>query len=284
MPISRRLPLSTGMTLHLLEWDAPSEHTVILLHGFLDLCWSWEDVATRLDGKYHLVAFDLRGHGDSDRVGAGGYYHFADYLADLDELVELVGRTRVSLVGHSLGGSLAAYFTGTFPSRVHKLAMLEGLGPPQNADFDPQRVAAWLSAWKKTREKPERALASVAEATERLCQRDPKLDRALAARLAEHGTRREADGTLRWKHDPVHLTPAPYGYRVEAAERFWQRITCPVLLVEGGASEFRYSPEEALRRRSFFPTAKHAIVEGAGHMMQRHKPWEIAQLIEDFLK
>src|SRR5581483_9336718 len=127
-PVSRLLALSTGMTLHLLEWDAPSEHTVILLHGFLDLCWSWEDVAARLDGKFHLVAFDLRGHGDSGRVASGGYYHFADYLADLDELVEKVGRTRVSLVGHSLGGALSAYFTGTFPSRVHKLVMMEGLG------------------------------------------------------------------------------------------------------------------------------------------------------------
>jgi pimeloyl-ACP methyl ester carboxylesterase len=189
----------------------------------------------------------------------------------------------LSLVGHSLGGSLSAYFTGTFPQRVHKLVLMEGLGPPQNGEFEPQRVAAWLSAWKKALARPERAMASVAEAAERLCERDAKLDRALAERLAAHGTTQNAEGTYAWKHDPVHLTPAPYGFRLEAAERFWRRIACPVLLVEGGDSEFRYSPEQAAHRRSFFPTAQHAVVAGAGHMMQRHQPAEIARLVGQFL-
>src|SRR5262245_7125425 len=122
-PTSRRVPLGTGLTHHVLEWgaDDPSrDHTVILLHGFLDIAWGWVAVAEPgLAARFHVVAPDLRGHGDSDRVGAGGYYHFPDYLADLHELVAKLGRARVSLVGHSMGGGIAAYYAGSFPERIH---------------------------------------------------------------------------------------------------------------------------------------------------------------------
>ena len=81
-PESRSLRLSTGLDYHLLEWgreNAALDHTVVLVHGFLDLCWGWQDtVEAGLAGRFHVVAPDMRGHGDSDRVGAGGYYHFID--------------------------------------------------------------------------------------------------------------------------------------------------------------------------------------------------------------
>src|SRR5262245_26616302 len=134
-PISRRIPLATGLTCHVLEWggaDAALDHTVVLLHGFLDLAWTWvPTVEAGLAGRFHVVAPDVRGHGDSDRVGPGGYYHFIDYLADLDALVRTLGRRRLSLVGHSMGGSIASYYAGVYPDRVHRLALLEGLGPPE---------------------------------------------------------------------------------------------------------------------------------------------------------
>ena len=115
----------------------------------------------------------MRGHGDSDWVGPGGYYHFLDYLADLHELVGQVGRARVSLVGHSMGGSVAAYYAGAFPERVHKLALLEGLGPPESKDAMPARVATWLGAWKKVREKSPKSYATVEEAAARIAEHDP---------------------------------------------------------------------------------------------------------------
>src|SRR5205823_8726862 len=100
--ISRNVALSTGLRYHVLEWGADDpalDHTLFLLHGFLDLAWTWSrTVEAGLAGRFHLVAPVWRGHGDSDWVGAGGYCHFADYLADLDDLVRQSVRARGSLV------------------------------------------------------------------------------------------------------------------------------------------------------------------------------------------
>jgi len=56
----------------------------VLVHGFLDLGYTWHEVAATLATRAHVIAPDLRGHGDSDWLGAGGYYHFFDYIPELD--------------------------------------------------------------------------------------------------------------------------------------------------------------------------------------------------------
>ncbi len=131
LPRIRRLALSTGLTYNVHEWGAEHATTIVLVHGFLDLAWGWDEVPARLADRFHVVAPDLRGHGDSDWIGAGGYYHFFDYLADLDDVVRRLGRGKVGLVGHSMGGSVAAYWAGTRPEAVRALVLLEGLGPPE---------------------------------------------------------------------------------------------------------------------------------------------------------
>jgi len=281
-PESRRVRLSTGLDYHLLEWgqsDAALEHTVVMVHGFLDLCWSFQDcIEAGLAGRFHVIAPDMRGHGDSDRIGAGGYYHFMDYLADLDSLVEQLGRQHVSLVGHSMGGSIAAYFAGTWPGRVTRLALLEGSGPPEDSTAVPDQVRHWVDACRRARSREPRSYDSVEAAAARLRQNDAGLDEALSLRLAEHGTTRGEDGRLRFKHDPLHLTRGPYPFQLDVARSFWQRIACPVLLVEGSESPFR-----ALDRSKEFPGARRAVIDGAGHMMQRHRPAELARLLAEFL-
>ena len=191
-PLSRRVPLKTGLSYHLLEWgaDRPElDHTVILLHGFLDLAWGWEGVAEAgLSDRFHLIAPDMRGHGDSDRVGAGGYYHFADYLADLDALIPEVRRAKVSLIGHSMGGSIASYYAGSYPDRVAKLALLEGLGPPETSFIGPERMATWIETWQRMVGRSAPSYATLEEAAERLRAHDPLLGAELAQRLAEVGT------------------------------------------------------------------------------------------------
>jgi pimeloyl-ACP methyl ester carboxylesterase len=282
--IERRLLLATGLHYNLLEWDGGGEHTVVLLHGFLDHAWGWEaTVEAGLGDGLHVIAPDLRGHGDSDRVGPGGYYHFPDHVADVHSLVAQLGRRRVSLVGHSMGGSVAAYFAGTFPERVYRLAILEGLGVPQTTASAPARTRAWVDAWERVRAKPPKRYASVADAAARLREHDPLLDDALALRLAERGTIELPDGGRRFKHDPLYATPGPLGFAVALAEEYWRGVGCPVLLVSGGESRFMLAPDEQERRMASFAAARRAVLPGAGHMMQRHQPRALAGVLREFL-
>lgn len=289
--VSRRVSLRSGLSLHVHEWEAApdgdAEHTVLLLHGFLDHGGGFRRlVEAGLGGRVHVVAPDLRGHGDSDRVGAGGYYHFFDYLSDVEGVVEQTARKRLSVVGHSMGGMVAGYFTGTFPERVKALALLEGMGPPATEDTSPARVRGWLGGWARQAGRAPRRM-SLDEAAARLRENDPLLDEEGARAEAARATRPSGEaGLVEWKHDPLHLTTAPYAFRLDVAERFWGETRCPVLVVDGARSDFRYDEAEAARRRAAFtraPSVERVILDGAGHMMQRHRPRELAALLLDFV-
>src|SRR5215813_6168542 len=105
---------------HLLEWGDGTS-LVLLLHGFLEHAHAWHLIGPALVAAgYHVYALDWRGHGDSEWVGAGGYYHFADYTADLAFVVRALGG-RAVLIGHSMGASAALIYAGTEPERVPAL-------------------------------------------------------------------------------------------------------------------------------------------------------------------
>ena len=276
----RYVGLATGLTYHVVEWDGPADRTFVLVHGFSDLGRGWEPVAELLAPHGRVIAPDLRGHGDSDRVGAGGYYHFMDYVADLDDVIARCATGEVVLVGHSMGGSIAGYWAGTRPDRLARLVLLEGLGPPDLAAVDPvARTAMWIDAWKAARTKPAfRAMASIDIAIARLRKNDPRLDETTARRLAEVGTR-AVTGGITWKHDPLHMTGGPYVYRLAVASEFWRRVTCPVLVVDGAESTLNLPHVERAARRAMFAHCRHVVVPDAGHALQRHQPAHVARLI-----
>lgn len=281
-PRSRRIALATGLTYHVLEWGDPRAEAVVLVHGFLDLAWGWDAVARELAASYRVIAPDLRGHGDSDWIGPGGYYHFFDYAADLDDLIARIGAP-VALVGHSMGGTIAGYLAGARPERIRRLALLEGQGPPEQTNAIPDRTARWFDAWRTARSSPPRVMPSLDDAAARLRKHDPLLSADLARELAARGTRRSAGGYA-WKHDPLHTTVGPYPFRLDVAASFWARIACRVLVVDGAASRLRLPDAELVRRRAMLPDHRHEVLPGVGHMMQRHRPEAVAALLAGFLR
>ena len=275
------------MELHYLEWrgEAPKASPTVLIHGFLDFAWSWQGVVRAgLEGRRRIIAPDMRGHGDSDSVGAGGYYHFADYIADLSFLLSEIAPGPVNLVGHSMGGMIAAYFAGAFPERVERLALLEGLGPPEDNTPRPIRVKNWIKNWKARRKSSSTTYAGVAEAARRLRRNDSLLTEELAFQLAEHGTLATSDGRYRFKHDPLHLSQGPYPFDREVAFEFFRNIRCPVLIVDAAESEFAPMRNEAQQRIAEFRAHRRVVIESAGHMMQRHQPAALAKILNEFLE
>lgn len=307
VPTSTKPRLSTGLSYHLLEWRAhpagdheagqtPSPDrapppVVLFLHGFLDSCWTWQVLLdTGLLDSFRILAPDLRGHGDSDRIGAGGYYHFLDYLPDLHDLIRQIlsasGQTQLTLVGHSMGGTIASYYAGAFPEHVRRLVTLDSLSlPPSGSSLDsvPERVRTWVAAWDRVHKKPQRPMPDVSDAARRLQLYDRRLSDDLAGWLAERGTYEVAAGQRLFKHDPLHPTPGPYPFMLEVAASFWRRVTCPTLHVVASDSELGGSEPQLQEYLRYFADAKLARVADAGHMLHRHQPVAVAELLRDFL-
>lgn len=203
-----------------------------------------------------------------------------DYVADLDDVIRQLVPARLVLVGHSMGGSVSSYYAGVRPERVAALVLVEGLGPPDLMGGEgPTRTAAWIDAWRGARDK-WKSIPTLDDAIARIKRHDDRVSDALARTLATHGTRAAPDGAgLVWKHDPLHATFGPYAYRVETAKRYWERITCPVLAIDGAQSKLNLSEAERAARRASFRDIRHLVIDGAGHAVQRHQPQQLAAAI-----
>src|ERR1043165_4643327 len=111
---------SQGLRLHYADWGNETAPPLILVHGGRDHCRSWDALARALQPQFHVVAPDLRGHGDSEWT-KGGSYSLSDYVYDLTRLMGVLGLREAAFVGHSMGGMVCLVLAGTFPERVTRL-------------------------------------------------------------------------------------------------------------------------------------------------------------------
>ncbi|MBW2454763.1 MAG: alpha/beta hydrolase [Deltaproteobacteria bacterium] len=256
---------------------------MLLLHGFMDSGATWDLLAAGLAPRGHrLYAPDFRGFGGSDRVSGGGYYHFANYLADLDALIgQLNPAGRLVLVGHSMGGTVATVYAGAKPDRVDRLILMEGLGPP---DMDPDvavvRMRAWLADLRKDR--PAQPMASADAALTRLALFHPRVDDEVLASRAQLLSRTQDDGSLTWAFDPLHRSTSPTAFRAAELKAFIAQIRCPTLFIGGGPSGW-HPPDEQDRLEAFTVPPRRLELSEAGHMMHWTAPLACARAIAEFI-
>ncbi|MBY0279251.1 alpha/beta hydrolase [Candidatus Binatia bacterium] len=269
------------LRLHLLEWGRPGDRPpLLLLHGFQEHAHAWDWLAPLLarDGR-HVVAWDARGHGDSEWIGRGGYYHFADYVADVAFVVRHLGG-RVSIVGHSMGGNVTLLYTGTEPERVAAAAVIEGLGPVDTPmDAAPRRHAGWIADLERVA-RGERRDQTLDEAAAKLRRFFP-LTEEISRHLAQHGTKPSGDdGRVVWKWDPLHATRSPQPFYVAQARTFWARIACPVLYLEGATSflSTKFEIEDRLATLG----AERVTIADAAHHPHLEQPEATARVLLDF--
>lgn len=266
---------------HLLEWGE-GPRTVLLLHGFLEHAHAWDLVAPRLAASgLHVFALDWRGHGDSEWVGAGGYYHFSDYVSDLAFLIRHLGE-RAAIVGHSMGSTAAMLYAGTEPERVTALALIDGLGPPDASAPDPVpvRYQTWIEQLEKNAERDPKPM-TLEDAKSRLRDRFPRFSPNVARLMAEHGTRARS-GFRVWKFDPLHQTTAPVPFVRAQALAFCRRVTCPTLYVEGAESLLRLEPDDIAERLKTL-RAERVVVPGSGHHPHLEQPEALVDILSTFL-
>jgi len=305
-PTSRTY-FSQRLRLHYVDWGHPDKPALVLLHGGRDHCRSWDWTAEALRHDWHVMAPDLRGHGDS-QWSADGNYWIAGYVYDLAQLIHQQKLAPVTLIAHSLGGNVALRYAGLYPETVAKLVAIEGLGPrwasltdtegpaagppgpPDARAQEPfrrlrkpihERLDEWIREQRALAGRLPRRYASLEEAFRRMQEENPHLSASQALHLTAHGVNQNEDGTYSWKFDNYVRVWPPYDMRAADIQLLWSRITCPTLIVYG--KESRFGDPDADGRTAHFRDARVVGVDGAGHWVHHDRLADFLRAVGGFL-
>jgi len=277
---------SQRLRLHYVDWGNDGAPPMVMIHGGRDHCRNWDWTAAALREKYHVIAPDLRGHGDS-QWSPDGNYAMTGYVYDLAQLIHQQRLAPVTLVAHSLGGHIALRYAGIYPEAVSKLVVIEGLGPPASYLAErgkkdiAQRMDEWIVEQRALSGRLPRRYASIEDAFKRMQDENPHLSPAQARHLTEHGVNQNEDGTYSWKFDNYVRTWPPYDMRLRDIVLLLSRIACPTLLLYGKESRFGSPADDG--RAAPFRDAKVIGFEGAGHWLHHDRTDEFLSVLNDFL-
>ena len=238
---SSHIYFSQRLRLHYVDWGNPDGPPMLLIHGGRDHCRNWDWVAERFAKDYHIIAPDLRGHGDSQWEASGNYTQIS-YVYDIAKLLQQKNMHDVTVIGHSLGGAIALMYTALFPERVKKLVAIEGMGPsPSLAAKQAEisindRVRSWVDDMRKLSGRLPRRYDTLDDAFKRMRDENPHLSEEQARHLTLHGANQNEDGTYSWKFDNYVRVFSMSGLPNEQVKKMYGEISCPTLLMRGEES------------------------------------------------
>lgn len=262
--------ISQRLRLNYVDWGNPEAPPLLLVHGGRDHARSWDWVAEELRHDWHIIAPDLRGHGDS-AWSPDGNYEMSAFVYDIAQLVHQLNLAPVTIIAHSMGGNIALRYAGIYPENVRKLVNIEGLGPSpamlaeREALGIQKRFRQWIEDKRNAAGRTPKRYPNIEAAYERMKTENAYLTDEQARHLTVHGISRNEDGTWSWKFDNYLNIWAIFDMPREELEAIWHAITCPMLLLYGEKS-WASNPEKDGRIKHF-PTATVIEYENAGHWL-----------------
>lgn len=262
--------ISQRLRLNYVDWGNPDAPPLLLIHGGRDHARSWDWVAEELRHDWHVIAPDLRGHGDSS-WSPDGNYEMSAFVYDIAQLIHQLNLAPVSIIAHSMGGNIATRYAGLYPENIRKLVNIEGLGlsPKMQAERDAlgiqKRFRQWIEDKRNAAGRTPKRYPNIEAAYDRMKTENSYLTDEQARHLTVHGISRNEDGTWSWKFDNYLNIWAMFDMPREDLLALWGAITCPMLLLYGEKS-WASNPEKDGRLKHF-PTAKVIEYENAGHWL-----------------
>jgi pimeloyl-ACP methyl ester carboxylesterase len=288
-PERTRSVASHGLRLAVYEWGDADAPPLVLAHGGFDFARTFDVFAPMLaDAGWRVVAWDQRGHGDSDRAAL---YSWDADLRDAVAVIDSVSRDHVAIVGHSKGGGIMVQFAAALPHRVSHLVNLDGLpsrrSMPDVPDHERTKLmASDLGGWLDFRRGAfgrSRKPGTVDELAKRRGRMNPRLSHEWLRYLVTVGGRRDDDG-WRWKIDPA-LRLGGFGpWRAQWAMARLPGLGMPLLAVLGLQPETMGSgtlPEDV--EPNLPPGGRVVGLEDVGHFVHIEQPRRVADLVLDFL-
>jgi esterase len=273
MHIDRSVTLH-GLRFHYTEWGAAAAPPLVLLHGITGHARTWDEEARLLAERFHVLALDQRGHGDSDPAPDGDYSDSA-LVGDLAAFATALNLDRFALVALSLGGRVGIGYAGANPGRVTRFVCVD-IGP-EIAPAGRARVGTLMAGAPERFETVEDALAYVRAA-------NPRYTAAMLRHRVEHGLRPLPGGGFTWKYDRTLRDGVRQGGLRPAADLWpaWRTLDCPTLIVRGAESDI-LSDEMAKRMLDELASARLSVVPGAGHTVPGDQPAAFQALLREFL-
>jgi pimeloyl-ACP methyl ester carboxylesterase len=278
--------VSQRLRLHYLDWGNTSAPTLILLHGGRDHARSWDWTARALRADWHIIAPDMRGHGDSG-WSPDGAYGMHDFVYDLAQMIHQLGNDQVTIVAHSLGGAVATRYAAIFPEKVRKLVTIEGMGgPPREMALRksismPQLWRNWAEERRSMAGRVPKRYPNFEAALERMQSENSFLSPQQARHLTLHGISRNEDGTYSWKFDNYLRSQPPITETEAEMQSLWANISCPVLLCHGRKS---FASDPALDgRMSHYKDARLSYFDDAGHWLHHDQFDQFIKVVQDFI-
>jgi pimeloyl-ACP methyl ester carboxylesterase len=267
-----------GLNFHYLDWGNGDLPTVVLLHGGGLTAHTWDMAALLLRDRYHLLALDLRGHGDSDWSPDVADDTNAAMADDVAAFLGHLGRDAI-LVGHSMGGMAAIRYAARRNERLRALVLVD-IGPDSLRD-GPIDVEAGRRAIE--------VRDSIDAFLERALRYQPlRAPEALRYGLI-HSLKQIEDGRWTWKQDrrprPELDADAEKAARLRDCDELWaaiRAINTPTLVIRGEASRI-LTAEQAERMTAAMTDARFVTVANSGHSVQSNNPAGFAQALDGFL-
>ncbi|HMC43509.1 MAG TPA: alpha/beta hydrolase [Acidimicrobiales bacterium] len=250
---------------------------VLMLHGLSSARSTWDPLTWALGGEYRVLALDHRGHGESSH--APGTYDLDHYGPDTIAFgEEVVGRPAL-LVGHSLGGVIAAYVGRERPDLAGAVVLED---PPlyrgDPAEATTSRIAAFFPVLRRLLADLQARSAQL-EDYEAMLRSAPALNGSgtMADVLGPHGTRAQARA---WASlDPEVFTPAIDGSALRGAHPEGP-LKCPAWVLRADPSlGAAFTPEDEARFLATNPDATVELVGGASHVIHDEQPGRMLEVV-----
>jgi pimeloyl-ACP methyl ester carboxylesterase len=262
-----------AMRFHYLDWGG-NGHPILFLHGGGINAHTWDVVCLMLRERYHCIALDQRGHGDSEWSPAIDY-GVATQVGDVEGFIEKLGLANPVLVGQSMGGLNSIAYAIRHSAKMKGLVVVD-VGPEINS-AGTQRIREFSST-------PE--LESLEAFLERAVKFNPIRDPRVLRRSLFYNLRQLPTGKWSLKHDQRRASDDSWRIAAEQRERILRdvaKINCPTLIVRGGKSDV-LTDEAAERFAHMLPHARWVRVENAGHNVQGDNPRGLLDAMNPFLR